>query len=134
MPIQPETNGNRPVTDLSMEKNDSRASARAVSCSQAEDTNFGRLDAMAPLVSYGGHGQQTRDVPADNIPPHPTGVDETIIVEDGVNQAGTAPLRGQVVGIFNHSDGTREVHVSTQAALDDPALLATSPSGLSTAR
>ena len=74
MPIQPETNGQ--------------------SCSRVEDTNVGRADVIAPLVSYGGHDQETRDVPADQIPPHPTGVNETIIVEDGVNQAGSTLLRG----------------------------------------
>ena len=122
MPIQSETNGNRPVTDLNMEQNDSCTTARAVSCLQAEAINVGRSDVMAPPVSYGGHGQETRDVPADQIPPHPTGVNETIIAEDGVNQAGTATPRGRVMGVFDHRDGTRDIHVSTRAALDEPSL------------
>ena len=86
----------------------------------------------APLVLYGGNDQKTRDVSADKISPHPTGVDETIIVEDGVNQAGssddpllsggTATLRGRVMGVFDHRDGTREIHVCTRATLDEPSV------------
>jgi hypothetical protein len=86
----------------------------------------------APLVSYGGNDQKTRDVSADKISPHPFGVNETIIVEDGVNQAGssddpplsggTATVRGHVMGIFDHRDGTREVHVSTRATLGEPSI------------
>ena len=97
-----------------------------------EEATIGGSDVLGLLISYGGHNQETRDVPADNIPPHPTGVTETIVVEDGVNQAGsiddpplsggTAPLRGRVMGVFDHRDGTREVHVSTRVASDEPSI------------
>ena len=124
MPTQPETNDNRPVTDLNMEQNDSRNIVRAVLCSQAGATDVGRSAVIAPLVSYGGHDQATRDVPADRIPPHPTGVNETIVVKDGVNQEGPTLLSdcGRVRGVFDHRDGTREIHVSTRATLDEPSI------------
>jgi hypothetical protein len=51
------------------------------------EVSSSQIHVLGSLVSYGGHEQETRDAPADTIPPHPTGVKETIVVEDGVNQA-----------------------------------------------
>jgi hypothetical protein len=68
-----------------------------VASSQVEASIVSRSDVLGPLVSHGSHDQHTRDVPAGSIPPHPTGVTETIVVEDGVNQAGSSddpPLSG----------------------------------------
>ena len=59
-------------------------------------------------------------MPADQIPPHPTGVKRCIIVEDGINQEGPTLLRGRVRGVFDHRDATRAVHMSVLMASSEP--------------